>query len=98
MAMILSNLDYEYVIFAAVLLCILVVSFGSPASVFCQYLSYMTGIRLTPREVRTVFRKAGKPGVRELFLDLLIRADLEDGPVVTPDSQAQKPMTDLINR
>lgn len=90
--------NFEYIVFVVVLLFILVVSFGSRAKVFCQYLNYMTGIRLTPREVKMVFRKAGKPGVRELFLDLLIRADLEESPVITPDSQAQKPMTDLINR
>ncbi len=96
--MIMGNLKYEYVVFAVVLLFILVVSFGSRARVFCQYLSYMTGIRLTPGEVKKVFRKHGKPGVRELFLDLLIRADLEDAPVITPDSEARKPVADMIDR
>lgn len=96
--MIIGNLKYEYVVFAIVLLFILVVSFGSRARVFCQYLSYMTGIKLTPREVKTVFRKLGKPGVRELFLDLLIRADLEDSPVITPESEGRKPVADMINR
>lgn len=96
--MIIPDLSYEYLVFAVVLLFILVVSFGSRARVFCQYLKYMTGIRLTPREVRMVFRKRGKPGVRELFLDLLIREDLEDSPVITPESEAAKPVADLINR
>ena len=96
--MIIPELKYEFIVFAAVLLFILVVSFGSRARVFCQYLNYMTGIRLTPREVKKVYRKLGKPGVRELFLDLLIRADLEDSPVITPDSQAQKPVADMINK
>lgn len=96
--MLIENLNYEYVAITAVLLVILVVSFGSRARVFCQYLHYMTGIQLTPREVRRVFSKTGKPGVRELLMDLMIRADLEDGPVITPDSEAQKPVTDLINR
>lgn len=96
--MFISNPSYEYVVFAVVLLVILIVSFGSRSRVFCQYLNYMTGIRLTPREVKMVFRKRGKPGVRELFLDLLIRADLEDSPLITPESEAEKPVTDLINR
>lgn len=96
--MIIPNLNYEYIVFAVVLLFILIVSFGSRARVFCQYLNYMTGIRLTPREVKLVFRKKGKPGVRELFLDLLIRADLEESPVITPESEAEKPVADLINR
>ena len=94
----IGNLQYEYLIFTAILLAILIISFGSRARVFCQYLKHMTGIQLTPREVMTVYRQSGKPGVRELFLDLLIRADLEDSPTITPESEAEKPIADLINR
>lgn len=94
----MSAVQYEYVLFAVVLLAILVISFGSRARVFCQYLHYMTGIRLTPQEVMRVYRKLGKPGVRELFLDLLIRADLEDAPVITPDTPGSKPASELIDR
>ncbi len=96
--MILENLKYEYIVFAGILLAILIISFGSRGRVFCQYLKYMTGIKLTPREVMIVYRRKGKPGVRELFLDLLIRADLEDSPTITPETEAEKPVTDLINR
>ena len=74
------------VVFALVLLAILIVSFRSRAVVFCQYLHAMTGVSLSPAEVRRVFREAGKNGVRETLLDLLIRQDFEEqGPVVIPD-------------
>lgn len=89
---------YEYALFAIVLLVILIISFGSRGRVFCQYLKYMTGIELTPSEVMTVFKKRGKAGVRELFLELLIREDLEDEPTITPDSPRHKPAAQLINR
>ncbi len=94
----IANLEYEYIAFAVVLLTILIISFGSRGRVFCQYLKYMTGIKLTPREVMTIYRMKGKSGVRELFLDLLIRADLEDSPTITPETEAEKPVADLINR
>ena len=71
-------------VFALVLLVILIVSFRSRAVVFCQYLETMTGIRLKPSEVRKVFDSAGRNGVREMFLDLIIREDLKEGPVVIP--------------
>jgi len=70
--------------FATVLLLILVISFRSRAVVFCQYLETMTGIRLRPSDVRRVFSQSGQNGVRELFLDLIIREDLKEGPIV-PD-------------
>ncbi len=70
---------------AMVLLLLLVVAFGSRSYVFCQYLRTMTGIRLKPRDVRGAFRVGGKQGVRELFLDLIIREDLKQGPVEIPD-------------
>ena len=70
---------------AVVLLVLLVVSFRSRAYVFCQYLRTMAGIALKPRDVRAAFRKGGKEGVRELFLDLIIREDLKSGPIPIPD-------------
>jgi len=73
--------------FATVLLLILVISFRSRAVVFCQYLETMTGIRLEPSDVRRVFRESGQNGVRELFLDLIIREDLKEGPIV-PDEES----------
>ena len=75
--------------FAGVLLLILVVSFRSRAVVFCQYLTAMTGITLEPPEVRKVFRERGRNGVREMFLDLLIREDLKQGPIEIPDEEAE---------
>jgi hypothetical protein len=77
-------------IFAAILLLILIVSFRSRAVVFCQYLEAMTGIRLKPSDVRRVYRERGRNGVRELFLDLIIREDLKEGPIDIPDETAEK--------
>ncbi len=70
--------------FAGVLLIILIVSFRSRAVVFCQYLQAMTGIKLKPYQVARVFRQRGKDGVREFFLDLIIKEDLKQGPLVIP--------------
>jgi len=75
--------------FAVILLVILIVSFRSRAVVFCQYLETMTGIRLKPSDVRRVFTQRGRNGVRELFLDLIIREDLKEGPVEIPEDIAQ---------
>ncbi len=75
-------------IFAGVLLIILVISFRSRAVVFCQYLRTMTGIELKPSDVRRVFRERGKDGVREFFLDLIIREDLKEGPIEIPPETA----------
>jgi hypothetical protein len=75
------------VAFAVILLLILVVSFRSRAVVFCQYLEAMTGIRLKPSDVRRVYRERGPDGVREFFLDLIIREDLKSGPL-SPDDEA----------
>jgi hypothetical protein len=72
-------------LFPLVLLVILVVSFRSRAKVFCQYLEAMTGITLKPAEVRQVFRESGRDGVRTMFLDLLIREDLKQGPIDIPE-------------
>ena len=73
--------------FAAILLAILVISFRSRAVVFCQYLEAMTGIKLSPKDVRRVYRQSGRNGVRELFLDLIIREDLKEGPIVIPGEE-----------
>ena len=77
-------------LFAGVLLFILVVSFRSRAVVFCQYLEAMTGIRLKPSDVRRVYREKGRTGVRELFLDLIIREDLKEGPIDIPDEEGSE--------
>lgn len=75
-------------IFAAVLLVILIISFRSRAVVFCQYLQTMTGIQLRPSDVRRVYRERGQNGVREMFLDLIIKEDLKEGPIEIPDEAA----------
>jgi len=72
-------------VFAGILLLILIISFRSRAVVFCQYLEAMTGIRLKPSDVRRVYRERGRNGVRELFLDLIIREDLKEGPMEIPE-------------
>ena len=69
---------------AGILALILIVSFRSRAIVFCQYLEVTTGIRLNAAEVRKVLREKGREGVRELFLDLIIREDLKAGPLQIP--------------
>ncbi len=80
------------------LLLILIISFRSRARVFCQYLRLMTGINLTPGEVKKVFNLHGKEGVRELFLDLMIREDLEDATPITPETPRSKPVAALIKK
>lgn len=74
---------------AALLLALLIVSFRSRSYVFCQYLKTMTGIALKPSEVRREFKTGGKEGVREMFLDRIIREDLKEGPVAIPDSSSR---------
>ena len=77
-------------IFAGILLLILIISFRSRAVVFCQYLEAMTGIRLKPSDVRRVYREKGRNGVRELFLDLIIREDLKEGPIDPEETLRRK--------
>lgn len=74
--------------FSIVLLAILVISFRSRSIVFCQYLHTMTGIKLDPAEVKRVFREKGRNGVRELFLELIIKEDLQGGPIAIPEPRA----------
>ena len=78
--------------FAGILLVILVISFRSRAIVFCQYLKTMTGVALKPKQVRAVFKDRGQDGVREMFLDLIIKEDLrQTGPLQIPtDLKAPK--------
>jgi hypothetical protein len=69
-----------------VLLVLLVVSFLSRPRVFTQYLRTMTGIELSARDVARVYKQRGKAGVRDMFLELIIREDVKSGPRITPDS------------
>jgi hypothetical protein len=75
--------------FAFILLLLLIVSFRSRPVVFCQYLKRMTGIELSPREVRELYKVKGPEGVRDLFLDLIIKEDLKTGSLQIPDGGAQ---------
>lgn len=68
------------------LLVVLVVSILSRPRIFTQYLEHMAGIKLSSRDVSRVYRARGPAGVREMFLDLIIREDLRDGPTITPDT------------
>jgi hypothetical protein len=68
------------------LLLVLIVSMLSRPRIFTQYLEHMTGIKLSPRDVAEVFKSRGKAGVRDMFLELIIREDLKDGPTITPDT------------
>ena len=79
--------------FAIVLLVILIVSFRSRAVVFCQYLEAMTGVKLRPADVRREFKAGGRNGVREMFLDLIIREDLKDGPMEIPEESPDRHAT-----
>jgi hypothetical protein len=82
-------------IFAVVLAVILIISFRSRAVVFCQYLKRMTGVQLKPSEVRRVYREQGRDGVRAMFLDLIIREDLKEGPLEIPSQSAvETPLQD----
>jgi hypothetical protein len=83
----LTQADWTILGGAALLLLLLIVSFRSRSVVFCQYLKTMTGIALRPSEVRRAFKNGGREGVRELFLDLIIREDLKGGPVEIPEDK-----------
>lgn len=84
-----SLVDVAPLGFALLLFLILVVSFRSRATVFCQYLKAMTGVELKPKDVRRVFAAQGQDGVRTLFLDLIIREDLKTGPLEIPEGAKQ---------
>ena len=85
----LTQADWVVLGGAVLLLVLLIVSFRSRSYVFCQYLRTMTGIVLKPSEVRRSFKSGGREGVRELFLDLIIREDLKHGPVAIPEAKSQ---------
>jgi hypothetical protein len=76
--------------FAVLLLIILVVSFRSRAVVFCQYLQTMAGIKLSPADVRRVYKQGGPDAVRTYFLDLIIREDLKQGPIEIPSDMSDE--------
>jgi len=82
--------DWALLSACVVLLFLLVISFRSRSTVFCQYLKTMTGIALKPADVTRVFKEGGREGVRELFLDRIIREDLKEGPVEIPESAEKR--------
>ena len=77
--------DWALLSASVVLLFLLVISFRSRSTVFCQYLKAMTGVSLKPADVTRAFKTGGREGVRELFLDLIIREDLKEGPAAIPE-------------
>jgi hypothetical protein len=77
--------DWALLSACLVLLFLLVIPFRSRSTVFCQYLKAMTGIALKPADVTHAFKTGGKEGVRELFLDRIIREDLKEGPAAIPE-------------
>lgn len=77
-------------VFAVILLVILIISFRSRAVVFCQYLEAMTGVKLRPADVSRAFKADGRNGVREMFLDLMIREDLKEGPIEIPEESPDR--------
>ena len=83
---VLTQADWTILGVAVLLLFLLIVSFRSRSYVFCQYLKTMTGVILRPSEVKRAFKVGGREGVRELFLDLIIREDLKEGPAAIPDT------------
>jgi hypothetical protein len=88
--------DWALLSACAVLLFLLVISFRSRSTVFCQYLKTMTGVSLKPAEVTRAFKSGGKEGVRELFLDLIIREDLKQGPAKIPEGATEKTGSSLV--
>ena len=57
----------------------------------------MTGIELKPSDVRRVYRQRGRDGVREFFLDLIIREDLKQGPMEIPSEKVAEDENFLVN-
>ncbi|HSM13720.1 MAG TPA: hypothetical protein VLA66_06600 [Thermoanaerobaculia bacterium] len=86
------DLNFVLLGVATVLLVVLLVSFASRPRVFSQYLRLLTGIRVTPSEIKRVYAERGRAGVRELFLDLLIREDLAEEGVASPDAEPHQPV------
>jgi len=86
---VLTKADWTILGVALLLLFLLIVSFRSRSYVFCQYLKTMTGVILKPSEVKRAFKVGGREGVRELFLDLMIKEDLKGGPAAIPDTASK---------
>jgi hypothetical protein len=86
----LTRADWTILGAALLLLALLIVSFRSRSYVFCQYLKTMTGIQLRPSDVKRSFKTGGREGVRELFLDLIIREDLKEGPAPIPEPASRQ--------
>lgn len=82
----LDRFSTELLVMAATLAVVLVAIMLLRPRIFTSYLKHMTGIELSPKDVARVYKKRGKAGVRELFLDLIIREDARSGPVITPDT------------
>lgn len=91
------DLNYTVAVVTVVLVLILIISFATRARVFCQYLRHMTGLELTPGEVRQIFKARGPEGVRDLFMDLMIREDLKSGPLDPETARAKKPAAALLD-
>ena len=72
------------------LVLVLIASILMRPRIFTQYLEHMTGIQLSPRDVAEVFKTRGKAGGRDMFLELIIREDLKNGPTITPDTPADR--------
>jgi hypothetical protein len=87
---VLTQADWTILGVAVLLLFLLIVSFRSRSYVFCQYLKTMTGVILKPSEVKRAFKVGGREGVRELFLDLIIREDLKEGPAAIPEEATKR--------
>ncbi len=79
--------DWTILSGALLLLVLLIVSFRSRSYVFSQYLKAMTGIALKPAEIKRAFKSGGREGVREMFLDRIIREDLKGGPAAIPETK-----------
>lgn len=82
----LDRFSTELLVMAATLAVVLVAIMVLRPRIFTSYLKHMTGIELSPKDVARVYKKRGKAGVRELFMDLIIREDARSGPVITPDT------------
>lgn len=80
------------IISTGTLLLVLIVSIITRPRVFTQYLDHMAGIKLSPKEVASVYKTRGKAGVRELFIELIIREDIKDGVSLSPDSHMESPV------
>jgi len=91
-----STGDWALICASLVLLSLLVISFRSRSTVFCQYLKTMTGIALRPADVTRAFKDGGRERVRELFLDRIIQEDLKEGPVAIPEQAKKSEPSSLV--